>query len=276
MLCWSQACGAVGSVSGGCIEEDILEQVKQNLLSLNTPTQIEYGGDDTARFKLPCGGKLRVLVEPLHHSESELDQWIQCQKLLFNRIGITRHVDVQTGQWFFEHAANHSFSYDHRNMRHYLGAYRQLLIIGANDVARYLADFAIALEYAVTVCDPSQDLGPYWHNASHFRFLHQYPDGFIARDFHDQYSAVVAVSHDPRIDDMALLEALSTHAFYIGAMGSQKTSQKRIERLTSLGISPLALNALRAPIGLDIGSKTPAEIAMSIAADLVRSQSQVS
>lgn len=273
MLCWSQALGSVGSVSGGCIEEDILECIKSCQLNINTPTQIEYGGDQAQRFKLPCGGKLSVLVEPLQYSETELHKWKQCQQSLAVRKGMTRHVNLQTGQWHTEHAPYHPFSCDSQDMCQYLGAYRQLLIVGANDVARYLADFAVALEYVVTVCDPSPELGPYWRNARHFRFLHQYPDGFIERDFHDKHSAVVAVSHDPRIDDMALLEALNTQAFYIGAMGSQKTSQKRLERLASLGIESSALSLLRAPIGLDIGSKTPAEIAMSIAADLVRAQS---
>lgn len=159
----------------------------------------------------------------------------------------------------------------HENkVTYYAGPARKLLIIGANPTAFYLAEFATALDFAVTVCDPSTDIGRQWREANFCTFKSAYPDGFVARDFGDAQSAVVTVSHDPRIDDMALLEALPSSAFYTGAMGSVATSAKRRERLAALGVSDTDLVKLHAPIGLDIGSKTPSEIAMSIAAHLVQ------
>lgn len=276
MMCWSELTGTVGSISGGCIEEDVLQQLKDNQLSPDNVTQLVYGGADAERFQLPCGGSLKILIEPIKSSDTALKQWRDCFNYLKARQGYLRTVDINTGAWGFElqqpndYPLNASAALEDGSFFYYLGPTRQLLIIGANSVARYLAEFATALDYAVTVCDPSPDIAAEWELQTSIRFLSVYPDGFVARDFGDQRSAVVAVSHDPRIDDMALLEALPTQAFYIGAMGSLKTSVARRKRLKDLGLSDDDLNKMKAPIGLDIGSKTPAEIAMSISAHLVQ------
>ena len=269
MMCWSQLTGTVGSISGGCIEEDVLSKIKNNQLSENHLTQLIYGGDDAGRFQLPCGGSLKVLIEPIKATPDSLSQWNSCYQSLKARKGLLRKINLVNDDWTVALSDPVKYALTESEFSYFLGPTRQLLIIGANSVARYLAEFATALDYSVTVCDPSPDVASEWKLLAPVQFLSLYPDGFVARDFGDNRSAVVAVSHDPRIDDMALLEALPTEAFYIGAMGSLKTSNHRKQRLKDLGIESELLDNLQAPIGLDIGSKTPAEIALSICADLV-------
>ena len=270
MMFWSGLTGVVGSISGGCIEEDVLQKIRADELPSDRPSQLSYGGKSDQRFKLPCGGQLTVLVEPLSNAQAAITDWEACLKALGCRQGIARFVDVTLGGWRWQGSAPFDLYCEDNVVSYFAGPARKLLIVGANPTAYHLAEFASALDFAVTVCDPSEDVGQYWFEASFCEFKSAYPDGFVARDFGDAQSAVVTVSHDPRIDDMALLEALPSKAFYVGAMGSLATSQKRLQRLQSLGLSVQSLQRLHAPIGIDIGSKTPSEIAMSIAAHLVQ------
>ncbi|WP_236982320.1 XdhC family protein [Marinagarivorans cellulosilyticus] len=270
MMFWSGLTGVVGSISGGCIEEDVLQKIRADELPSDRPSQLSYGGKGDQRFKLPCGGKLTVLVEPLSGGEEAITAWEACLRALNSRQGIARFVDVTHGHWRWQGSASFDLHYENNVVSYFAGPARKLLIVGANPTAYHLAEFASALDFAVTVCDPSSDVGQYWFEANFCAFKPAYPDGFVAQDFGDAQSAVVTVSHDPRIDDMALLEALPSKAFYVGAMGSLATSHKRLQRLQSLGLSVQSLQRLHAPIGIDIGSKTPSEIAMSIAAHLVQ------
>ena len=270
MMLWSELTGVVGSVSGGCIEEDVLDKIRSGSLPRNRPSQLNYGGEGEQRFKLPCGGSLTVLIEPLNNTADSINTWEACLQALTKRQGIAREVRLNDGTWQWDYASPFGLNNDKVSVRYFAGPARKLLIVGANPTAYHLAEFASALDFAVTVCDPSEDVGQYWRDARFCHFKPVYPDGFIARDFGDPQSAVVTVSHDPRIDDMALLEALPTKAFYVGAMGSLSTSNKRLQRLESLGVNAQDLQRLHAPIGINIGSKTPSEIAMSIAAHLVQ------
>ncbi|WP_053980101.1 XdhC family protein [Marinagarivorans algicola] len=277
MMFWSRYSGVVGSVSGGCIEEDILQKIREGAIDCKSTTLLSYGGPNTsqARFKLPCGGELSVIIEPLKNSDAERVKWQALHQSLKQRQGIARILNRLTGEWHWQLSRAFMFKSTKDTLHVYVGPVRKLLIVGANLTAIYLAQFASALDFNVTVCDPSDDASHYWQSVQHCQYIKAYPDGFVARDFGDSASAVVAVSHDPRIDDMALLEALPTQAFYVGAMGAKRTSQKRCERLKLLGLSNTDIQALHAPIGLDIGSKTPSEIAMSIAAHLVQQYNKV-
>lgn len=274
MMLWSELTGVIGSVSGGCIEEDVLDKIRSGSLPSNHPCQLSYGGEGDSRFKLPCGGQLTVLIEPLKNTLDSIEAWERCLQALTERQGISREVSVEDGAWQWYCASPFDLYSDSHKVSYFAGPARKLLIVGANPTAYHLAEFARALDFAVTVCDPSDDVGQYWRDANFCHFKAMYPDGFVARDFGDAQSAVVTVSHDPRIDDMALLEALPSKAFYVGAMGSLSTSNKRLQRLESLGVSAQDLQRLHAPIGIHIGSKTPSEIAMSIAAHLVQCYSQ--
>lgn len=281
MMMYSAATGVVGSVSGGCIEEDVIAQIQSGALAESTPCLLTYGNNESlardARFALPCGGELIVLVERI--TEVATEKWQQLDSILSERESCVRKVDIHSGDWQFSKVVGGesgaqcfkttSSKDDTEYFSYRLGPMRKLLIVGANPTARLLASLASSLDFAVTICDPHEYLSGSWQTNDNFEFKPCYPDGFVARDFGDSASAVVALSHDPRLDDMALIEALSSNAFYIGAMGSVTTSRNRRARLAELGLAEASLSRLHAPIGIDIGSKTPAEIAISIAAQLV-------
>ena len=280
MMMYSAATGVVGSVSGGCIEEDVIAQIQSGTLAERAPCLLTYGNSESlardARFALPCGGELVVLVE--RFVDAGAAKWQQLESMLAERNSCVRKVNIHSGDWQFSIVAEGGISatvgeahlpLSDAEFSYQLGPVRKLLIVGANPTARQLASLASSLDFAVTICDPSEFLADSWQVSDDFAFKACYPDGFIARDFGDSASAVVTLSHDPRLDDMALIEALTSDAFYIGAMGSVATSRNRRARLAELGLAEASLNRLHAPIGIDIGSKTPAEIAISIAAQLV-------
>lgn len=269
MMMWSQATGCVGSVSGGCVEEDLLERFAAGYFAVGS-THLQVYGDEKEgkKFSLPCGGQLLLLVETFEVG-NEHAKWQSVLRSLKARTGLARSVELDTGAWSVAESGPFALKRDPSTAHIYVGPSHKLLIVGANQVAFYLAEFSRSLDYAVTICDPGEAKGTQNLDPG-VEWIRNYPDGLVEKTFSDAQSAVVAVSHDPRLDDMALLEALPGEAFYIGAMGSARTSKARRQRLQSLGISPLQLQKLRAPIGLDIGSKSPAEIAISIAADLVR------
>ncbi|HBN14915.1 MAG TPA: xanthine dehydrogenase, partial [Pseudohongiella sp.] len=156
---------------------------------------------------------------------------------------------------------------DEQQMIHSLSPRYKLLLLGAGDVARYVAELALVMDYEVTLCDPRPAYLDNWH-VEGVHLSTELPDDLVRDGFSDPYSGIIALAHDPRVDDMALMEALKTPAFYIGAMGSDRTSANRRERLPELGLSEEEINRLHAPIGFQIGSKTPAEIAIAILAEV--------
>lgn len=270
MMLWSARGGLVGSVSGGCVEEDLIQKFQVCAHADEHPSVIVYGADDAEAkaLRLPCGGKLYLLIEALHKRDN-LELWHSLANKLKQRQGCLRSVDLASGNWQLSDSAPQALRQSDTEIAIYLGPSHKLLIIGANQIASYLASFAQALNFSVTVCDPGE-LTANIFSAEGLRYLQRYPDGLVSEEFSDSASAVVAVSHDPRLDDMALLEALPGRAFYVGAMGSKRTSDARRQRLLHLGLTENEMARLKAPIGLDIGSKSPAEIAISIAADLIR------
>jgi len=158
------------------------------------------------------------------------------------------------------------------------GPQTHLFIIGITEISRALAQFALAAAYRVTVCDPRAELADSW-DIEHCLLLTAMPDDALSGQGEgitvDADTAIVAVTHDPRIDDMGLLEAFNTSAFYIGAMGSRRSSASRRQRLLDLDISEQQLLRLHAPIGLSIGSKTPVEIAIAIMAELISERARL-
>jgi len=143
----------------------------------------------------------------------------------------------------------------------------RLLIIGAGQLSRFLAQIAVGMEYAVTVCDPREEYRDGW-SVEGVNVVHAMPDDLVMEMKLDSRSAVVALTHDPKLDDLALMEALKSEAFYVGAIGSRSNDQKRRERLLEFDLTPDQLAKLHGPIGIFIGSKTPSEIAISILAEL--------
>lgn len=262
----------VGSLSGGCIEEELVERLlRQHLAS---PEHIIYGAtaEEAERLQLPCGGTVGVLVEPVlpvyqAHIKAIVEALQQHQ-------GITREVDFTADTLAVQKEADATFAFsliDNQpvSLRHPLGPQQQLFIIGASDVAQAVAELAQWMGYAVIVCDPREEKLKQWPVPG-CTLLAMLPDEGLQRYATHEGLVVLALTHDPRIDDMGLLAAFDSRAAYIGAMGSQKTSMKRRERLLQLGITTQQLQRLHAPVGLDIGSKTPREIAVAIMAELVQ------
>ncbi|MGA1742202.1 MAG: XdhC family protein, partial [Pseudohongiellaceae bacterium] len=199
----------------------------------------------------------------------ELAQAVAGRKL------ITRIVDLKSGQAYLQDSKqNAALTITDDSMQHTYGSSFQLLLIGAVQVAYYLSEMAQGLDYEVAICDPRQELIDSFPKRD-IELTQAMPDDWLRSKSIDQQTAIVALCHDPRIDDMALMQALQMDAFYIGAMGSAKTTEKRKERLQMLDIPAEQIHRLHAPVGLDIGSKTPPEIAIAILAELTQLRAQL-
>jgi len=262
----------VGSVSGGCVEDDLIERVRTGE-RVDRPSLIVYGisKDEAARFGLPCGGTLRLVQEPLQ-DRSWIDQILERT----SKHGlVARTVDIDSGRWTIEAASRDDvFTFDGHAMRAVFGPRWRMLIIGAGQLSRVLAQMAQVLDFDVTCCDPREEYYLTWDIAD-THFTKEMPDDVVLGMQLDPHSAVVAVTHDPKLDDLALLEALKSPAFYVGALGSRANTAARKERLAMFELTPQEIDRLHGPIGLDIGSKTPAEIAISILAEIIAVRNDV-
>ncbi len=262
----------VGSLSGGCVEDDLLEKLTRGELARDQAQFFTYGVSDeeSEKFGLPCGGSLRIVIEPL---AADADTKAHIDMLctgLAERRHVQRTVDLEAQIRTTTDVDGYApLEWDDasQRLRHTYGPQQQLFIIGAGMVSQYLASMAANLDYAVTVCDPRQQMLDDFPVTGVNRVCDM-PDDAIRAMASDASSAIVALTHDPRIDDMGLMEALKTEAFYVGALGSTRTSAKRRERLKELDLSEAELDRLHAPVGLPIGSKTPPEIAVAILAEI--------
>lgn len=260
-----------GSVSGGCLEEDLLGRCVTQQPS--SPQLIDYGvtEEDRQSFRLPCGGRIRLYVEPLFPQDScqHIDQLLTS---VTARQPISRRMDLASGTVEIIQSADHAVAVSERegHLIHHLAPSCRLLLVGAGEVARYVALFAAAADFDVTLCEPRDAFANGWFYE--VPLVKSLPDDLVMAQFSDGWSGVLALAHDPRVDDMALLAALKSSAFYVGAMGSVQTSQARRQRLASLGLTDRELDRLHAPIGINIPSKTPAEIAIAIVADLIQAR----
>lgn len=278
LLACNESGSIKGSLSGGCVEDDLLEKLRAGELASEGPQFFEYGvtTEETERLGLPCGGNLQVVVEPLHVAAGSHAHFEELATSLKSRQCMTRIVDLNTGDFSIEVADQFeplNWNEDTQRLRHTYGPRYQLFIIGAGMVSSYLAEMALTLNFDVTVCDPREHLLNDF-NVSGVHKVCDMPDDAIASRASDAQSAIVALTHDPRIDDMGLMKALETDAFYIGAMGSSRTSAARRERLQMLDLTDEMINRLHAPIGLPIGSKTPPEIAVAVIAEIIAVQKQ--
>jgi xanthine dehydrogenase accessory factor len=257
-----------GSVSGGCVEEDLLDRYQSQQLGEQFPLRIDYGvnRDDAHRFGLPCGGRLELLIERLYdHSQlQKLLDMLQQQQL------VTRQVDLQNGQVSLQPAeVEPAFIYTNIYVRKVFGPQWTMLLIGAGHLSQYVSRMALMLDYRVVVCDPREEYAREW-SVPGTELISMMPDDAVHAHAQQPRSVVVALTHDPKLDDMALLDALASPAFYIGAIGSQRNCDARRERLMQLGVTARQLQRLHAPVGLPIGSHTPPEIAVSILAEITR------
>jgi len=258
----------VGSVSGGCIEDDLVQRMRDGNLT-NQPAEIVTYGvtrEEAARFGLPCGGTLRLVIEraPDANQMRQLLQRISAGRLT------ARHLDLASGRTALADATSQdTLHWDGKQLTTIHGPPLRLLIIGAGQISVYLASMAQALDYAVTVCDPREEYRAAWQVAN-VTLSAEMPDDAVLALNADARTAIVALTHDPKLDDMALLEALKSPAFYVGALGSRTNTVKRKQRLQEhFDLSQDELDRLHGPVGLRIGSRTPPEIAVAILAEMI-------
>ena len=263
----------VGSVSGGCVEDDLIARVRTEVLAGTLPQIVLYGvtKDEAARFGLPCGGTLRLVVEPKPD--------IETLRALRDRVAAkhltARVLDMQSGRATLEDATREdTHSFDGRIMRAIHGPRWRLVVVGAGQLSQYVATMAIGADYEVIVVDPREEFAAGFGVAG-VRFERGMPDDVIVELGIDSHTAIVALTHDPKLDDMALLEALKSPAFYVGALGSRINTAKRKERLALFDLAEEEIDRLHGPIGLFIGAKTPPEIAISILAEVTAAKYRV-
>jgi xanthine dehydrogenase accessory factor len=261
----------VGSVSGGCIEDDLVR--RRDEYAGRKPQFVSYGvtADEARRFGLPCGGEVEILVEP-EVSIAELEALLA--RIAEGRI-VARHVALASGAWSFGAASpNDECERTETRFTSVHGPRWRMLVIGASEIAHYLAEVAATVDYQMFVCDPREEYRSAWRSPG-AKWIEGMPDDAVLAFRPDPHSVILTVSHDPKLDDMALLEALKSDAFYVGAVGSSRTSAERRKRLAQFDLTAQQIARLRGPVGLSIGSRTPPEIAVAILADLIASRNGV-
>ncbi|MDE2395081.1 MAG: XdhC family protein [Burkholderiales bacterium] len=256
-----------GSLSGGCIEDDLIERVRRGELAPRLPQATTYGAsaEEAQRFGLPCGGTVQIVLEPLS-VQSRLRELLAA--IEEHRV-VRRRLELATGLVSLGAAeSGDMLRFDDKVLETVHGPRLRLLVIGAGQLSRYLASMAVMLDYRVTVCDPREEYHEGWDAMEGVTLSRLMPDDLVIAMNLDPNSAVVAVTHDPKLDDLALMEALKTPAFYIGALGSRRNNDARRQRLLEFDVSRDEVKNLRGPVGLNLGGKTPPEIAMSIVAEM--------
>jgi xanthine dehydrogenase accessory factor len=255
-----------GSVSGGCIEDDLVARVRAGERAERPVDIVRYGvaGDEAARFGLPCGGTIELVMETVG-AASAIDEL-----LLRLQAGqrVRRTLLIASGKVQLAAATQvDALKLDADALISVHGPSYRLLIIGAGQLTHYLANMALALDYEVLVCDPREEHATW--AVPGVKRADGMPDDAVTALRPDAHTAIVALSHDPRLDDLALIEALQSPAFYVGAIGSHANQRKRRERLAEhFGLSAAQLDRLHGPVGLRNGARTPPELAVSILAEL--------
>ena len=264
--------GAVaGSVSGGCIERQLAEQRGGEVPTSGAAIESVSVSDESARrVGLTCGGRLELIFEIIDDA-APLQRIVDA---LVARERIVRELDADTGATTLRDArADDAFAWDGRRLVRPFGPDWRVLLVGAGELSRHVARIALMLDFEVVISEPRAPFRAAMDVAG-VTVLDTLPDEAVLARARDAHSAVLALSHDPQLDDLALEEALGTDCFHVGALGSTRSHEKRCERLVAMGVPPASLERIHAPIGLDIGSRTAAEIAVSITAELVQARAR--
>lgn len=256
----------VGSVSGGCIEDDLVDRVRQKAAAAARPERVKYGvtAEEAFKFGLPCGGTIELVLEPLG-GNAQLGE-------LLARVAAGRHtvrtLDLDNGDvTLADGDGTDVLDCSDARLVTAFGPRWRLLVIGAGQLTHYVAQMALALDYTVTICDPREEYADGWLVPG-TQLVRTMPDDTVTEFRPDRHTAIVALTHDPKLDDLALMEALKSDAFYVGAIGSHKNQAKRKERLLEFGVTAEQLENLHGPVGLKNGARTPPEIAVSILAEV--------
>ena len=265
-----------GSVSGGCIEDDLIAKVREGALNLQSPELLRYGvgAEEATRFGLPCGGTLELMLEPLT-AASQIDALL---RKLDHGERVQRVLDLRTGAVSLNGPLANAdvVKLTETSLSTHHGPQWRLLVIGAGQMTQYLASMALALDYQVLICDPREEYAESF-SVPGTTLTRDMPDDVVTTFAPDGHSAVIALTHDPKLDDLALMEALKSPAFYVGAIGSRVNQAKRKTRLIEhFDVSPTQLERLHGPVGLNIGARTPPEIALAILAHMTAERYGVS
>ena len=284
----------LGSVSGGCVEAEVVAQAAEVIAS-GKPRTLEFGVEDQTAWKvgLACGGTIRVFLERLNAEEGDAQR--SALHRLINDVEARNVVALVTrlgsGTRSLAHAPSDvepeiapaledafrrdkSLAVAGSSGETFINVFNptlRLVVVGAVHVAQHLVQMARALGYQAVIIDPRTAFA----TAERFgdvEVMREWPEEALAKIGFDERTALIVLSHDPRIDDPALIAALSSKACYVGALGSRKTHAKRVARLLEAGVSPTDIERIHAPIGLDIGAEGAAEIALSIIAEITAEQ----
>jgi xanthine dehydrogenase accessory factor len=273
----------VGSVSGGCVEGAVITEALDALADGKSRV-LTFGVSDETAFAagLACGGTIRVLVEPVGDGPEALPEPLLAEIAQARATPRALAVATRPDGWSRallvpgqDAAADARFKSDRSGMEEdgrFIAIHNpplRLIVIGAVHIAQPLLQIARTCGYAPTLIDPRAAFG------SDARFpgetiLDDWPDEALATLAPDARTAIVTLTHDPKLDDPAIRFALNSPAFYLGCLGSTRTHAKRVDRLTTEGFTPDQIAKIHAPVGLDIGAKTPAEIAVSIMAEITQ------
>jgi xanthine dehydrogenase accessory factor len=258
-----------GSVSGGCVEGAVILEAQAALQSGKCRI-LEFGVADADAFAvgLACGGEIRVLVEPIDVGDGpSIEQITQIATAFKARETVALSVDCDTWERrFVSPSSDKSFIDDN----HFVAVYTpplRLAIVGAVHITQILAPVARMAGYTVFLIDPREGFA----TSARFpddTFVDKWPDVAMDEIGLDAHTAVITLTHDPKMDNPALERAIQSDVFYIGALGSKRTHANRCSYLETAGFTNNQIARIHAPIGTDIGSKTPAEIAISIMAQL--------
>ena len=260
----------VGSVSGGCVEEDLIARLLAGEFNGPQLYLIDYGvsAEDNEKWGLPCGGRLELAIQQLDTKDLN---WVkEAHHAMSTRQTLRRSVSLESGETRISPAEQFApLEKDDHTLTHHFGPRHRLLLVGAGQLAANLSTLALAMDYEVLLADSREWALDQWQGPEVEKIL-GLPDDVVREHAADEHCAVITLSHDPRVDDMALMEALDSVCWYVGALGSVRTTEKRMQRLSKLGLSCDALARLHAPVGISIGSKTTMEIAVSIMAQLTQ------
>lgn len=270
----------VGSVSGGCVEGAVITEAFE-VLEEGGSRILTYGvsDDDAFAVGLACGGTIRILLEPvgLENGLPEDHLAALCEARAERR-PVAHVIDTQTWERRLEGFETHeekfradrsAFLEDGTTFVAIHNPPLRMMVVGAVHIAQALLPMARIAGYDPVIIDPR----PAFAAENRFpgeRILEDYPDEVLTREGIDTRTALVLLTHDPKIDDPALVLGLRSDAFYIGALGSTRTHAKRVKRLEDQGFIEAEIGRIHAPVGLDIGAAGPAEIAVSIMGEITR------
>ena len=281
----------LGSVSGGCVEAEVVAQAS-DVIATGAPKELEFGVEDDTAWKvgLACGGSIRVFVEPLA-ADSPDGVLHRLLRDVEARRAVALITNLATGARSLAHSPGHlgqdlapalyeAFRCD-KSMKlagtdgelfiNVFNPTPRLIVVGAVHIAQQLVPMARALGHEVIILDPRSAFATE-ERFGDTRIVREWPDEALPKIGLDSRTALIALTHDAKIDDPALIAALASDAFYVGALGSRKTHAKRVERLRQAGVPDLDIERIRAPIGLDLGAQGAAEIALSIVAEITAVQ----